>query len=122
MIKDGVEYFVHNRPISEGCYSPEYHLWESEHCKAILSENGGSHFKFHGIYENPEEMIAEMLERGHTFVEPKEIFQEVTSHSEGSFVDFSGNRNEVSAAFCYRIYDCELIEKLRAMVQPIIQR
>jgi hypothetical protein len=74
MLKDGVEYFVQNLPIVGGSYSPDYHLRESESYKAQLLANGGRYFKFYGRYENPEDMIAEMLEHKHTFVDPDDLF------------------------------------------------
>ena len=46
----------------------------------------------------------------------------VDCRERGGFVDFHGNRNEVSAAFHYRIYDKALIERIRTAVAPIVER
>ena len=93
---------------------------EREGQKAELLANDGSHFHFHGIYANPFEMLAEIERRGHTFTEPDNLF--VDCRETGGFVDFHGNRNEVSAAFHYRIYDKALVERIRTAVAPIIER
>jgi len=118
MVKNGVEYFVMNRAESEsghGVYpSPNAKL---ESAKAELIANGGSFFKLHGFYDDPAEMLKEMQERGHTFTEPEDIFMVCDSSGYGGgFTDFLGNRNEVSAAFHYRIYDSALLDALKGQV------
>ena len=124
MIKDGVEYFVANVSIAGGSYSPEYHRQQMEGYKAQLVQTGGRYFKFNGQYDDPEEMMAEITERGHTFTkEPEELFTvSPEGHYGPGFVTFWGNRNEVSAAFHYRIYDRDYAAKLREQAQPIIEK
>lgn len=59
-----------------------------------------------------------MAERGHTFRDPEKLFDDfrgIEGYGAG-FVDFHGNRNEVSAAFYYRIYDMEMLGRLKESV------
>lgn len=116
MVKDGIEYFMWNRREPDDSWK----IKEREGQKAELLANGGAYFHFHGIYTDPFEMLAEMERRGHTFTEPDNLFADC--HETGGFVDFHGNRNEVSAVFHYRIYDKALIERIRAAVARIIER
>ena len=116
MVKDGIEYFMWNRREPDDSWK----IKEREGQKAELLANKGSHFHFHGIYADPFEMLAEIERRGHTFTEPDNLF--VDCRETGGFVDFHGNRNEVSAAFHYRIYDKALIERIRTAVALIIER
>lgn len=116
MVKDGIEYFMWNRREPDDSWK----LKERESQKAELLANDGAYFHFHGIYADPFEMLAEMEHRGHTFTEPDNLF--VDCRERGGFVDFHGNRNEVSAAFHYRIYDKALIERIRTAVAPIVER
>ncbi len=68
-------------------------------------------------------MLKEMAERGHTFCDPDELFDDCRNNPGygARFVDFHGNRNEVSAAFHYRIYDDELLERIKEAADPIIK-
>lgn len=123
MVKDGVEYFLVNRVVR--CDDRGYanlHLDESrkglEATKQFLVKNGGAYFKFYGIYADPFEMLKKIAERGHTFCDPEKLFDDcrgINGYGAG-FVDFHGNRNEVSAAFHYRIYDMEMLERLKERV------
>lgn len=132
MVKDGAEYFVVNRVVRSGEISPgfaDYDLKKSRDelaaTKAFLIQNGGKYFKFNGIYDDPFEMLAEMERRGHTFTEPDNLFVDCRGIAKGygeGFVDFHGNRNEVSAAFHYRIYDEVLLEEIRTAASPIIEK
>lgn len=129
MVRDGVEYFVVNRVVHDSDRGYRgFHISEShrglEATKAFLLQNGGTYFKFNGIYEDPFEMLKEMSERGHTFCDPDKLFDDCRDNPGygGGFVDFHGNRNEVSAAFCYRIYDEALLEKIRTAAEPIIKK
>ncbi|MEY8230167.1 hypothetical protein AALA82_00910 [Oscillospiraceae bacterium 50-16] len=129
MVKDGVEYFVVNRVVHsyERGYE-SYSLKQSqkglEATKAFLIQNDGEYFKFNGIYVDPFEMLKEMEERGHTFCDPDKLFDDCRKNPGygGGFVDFHGNRNEVAAAFHYRIYDESMLEKLRVSAAPIIEK
>ncbi len=103
MVKDGVEYFVVNRVIRGGdreydSYDRKVSQMALEETKAFLIQNGGAYFKFNGIYVDPFGMLKEMTERGHTFCDPDELFDDCRNNPGygAGFVDFHGNRNEVS--------------------------
>lgn len=115
MVKDGKEYFMWNRREPDDSWKPE----EREHQKAELLANEGKFFRFYGFYADPFEMLTEMESRGHTFTDPDDLFVDCTDRSDGygcGFVDFHGNRKEVSAAFRYRIYDMEMLGRLKERV------
>ena len=120
MVKDGIEYFMWNRREPDDSWK----IKEREGQKAELLANDGAYFHFHGIYADPFDMLTEMEQRGHTFTEPDNLFVDCCENPKrgGGFVDFHGNRNEVSAAFHYRIYDMALIERIRTAVTRIIER
>lgn len=120
MFKDGKEYFVVNRREPDESWKEK----EREAQIAELLANGGAYFHFHGLYADPFEMLKEMAERGHTFCDPDKLFDDCRDNpGYGSgFVDFHGNRNEVSAAFHYRIYDAALLEKIKEAAAPVIKR
>jgi hypothetical protein len=124
MVKDGVEYFVINRVVAtsaEDCYSSSGDRLDA--AKAMLLKTEGKYFKLHGKYEKPENMLAEILRRGHSFTEPEDMFVECRdSKYGGGFTDFHGNLNEVSAAFSYRIYDAELLGRIKALTAPMLER
>lgn len=107
MVKDGKEYFMFNRRDPDD----KWRLEQNEVRKKQLLENGGKFFRFHGFYDDPFTMLAEVIERQHHFTEPSEMYY--ASLEESGFVDFHGNRKEVSAAFFYRIYDPEMAAKIR---------
>jgi len=116
MVKDGVEYFIVNRVVRGGdrehdSYDRKASQRALEETKTFLIQNGGAYFKFNGIYVDTFEMLKEMAERGHTFCDPDKLFDDCRGNPGygGGFVDFHGNRNEVSAAFHYRIYDDGLL-------------
>lgn len=115
MVKDGKEYFMWNRREPDDSWKLE----EREGQKAELLANEGRYFRFNGFYSDPFEMLAEMERQGHTFTEPDNLFRDCTSNPNGyvcGCVDFHGNRNEVSAAFHYRIYDMEMLSRLKESV------
>lgn len=119
MVKDGKEYFMFNRLDPDDGWK----LRENEDRKKFLASKDGAYFKFNGYYDDPMDMIAEMKARKHTFTKPDDIFLDRRGHKvygEG-FVDFHGNRREVSAAFHYRIYDEALLEKVRTAVAELIK-
>jgi len=123
MVKDGTEYFVKNRTISGGSFSPEFYLREIEAIKGQLLSANGVYFKLHGVHDNPLDMLREMEKRKHSFDNPNlnRLFADYGSEAYGAgFVDFGGNRSEVSAAFQYRIYDKAFAEELRAQVKKLI--
>lgn len=118
MVKGGKEYFMFNRRDPDDSWK----LRENEERKKFLASKDGAYFKFNGYYDDPMDMIAEMKARKHTFTNPDDLFVDCKGHKsygEG-FVDFHGNRREVSAAFYYRIYDEALLEKIRTAVEELI--
>lgn len=114
MRKDGKEYFMFNRREPDDAWQ----LQANEDRKAFLIANGGKYFKFNGFYDDPFEMLEEIKERKHTFSEPENKIY-ACSFEENGFIDFRGNRREVSAAFHYRIYDREMAEKIQEIVHGI---
>ena len=113
MVKDGKEFFVFNRREPDD----EWKIKENETRKSQLIENGGKYFKFNGFYNNPLEMLKEVIERKHHFTTPNEMYYgDLDSRG---YIDFHGNRNEVSAAFHYRIYDTELTYIIQKVVKFI---
>ena len=113
MVKDGEEFFVFNRREPDD----EWKIKEDKIRKNQLIENEGKYFKFNGFYNNPLEMLKEIVERKHHFTTPKDMYYgNLDIHR---YIDFYGNRNEVSAAFHYRIYDIELACIIQKVVKLI---
>ncbi|WP_195985340.1 hypothetical protein [Clostridium sp. D33t1_170424_F3] len=125
MVRDGVEYFVINRVASidgDSFYARQAN-GRLEAAKQMLAENDGRYCMFYGPDPDPEKLLKEIERRGHTFTEPEDLFADChDAIYGGGFVDFHGNLNEVSAAFMYRIFDSELVEKLKKQAQPIVER
>lgn len=112
--KDGKEYFAFNRYVTEDSYRTEqYSRWEKE-----LIQTDGAYLRYHSFYESPLDMLAEMAERQHHFVNPEGVIQE--DDPDGGYCYF-GNREEVSAAFEYRIYDAELQRQIREITALLIR-
>lgn len=109
MVKDGKEYFMFNRREPDD----KWKLEENEDKKKQLISNDGAYMTFYG-YENPFEMIREIAKRKHHFTEPKDLYR--CGIDKNGFLDFHGNRHEVSAAFFYRIYDETLARKVQKAV------
>ena len=127
MIKDGKEYFVVNRVVASQELAKEKQDEKSldeevRMYQAFLTRTEGRYFKFYGIYDDPMEMISEMKERRHTFTDSDNIFLDLSGDKTMGFVDFKGNRREVSAAFHYRIYDMSMIEDIKEAIAPIIKK
>lgn len=117
MVKDGVEYFVANRVVVG-----EHNDKELQAIKQFLIQNEGTYFKFFGIYTDPFDMLKEMSDMGHTFCKPERLLDDcrgIMGYGAG-FVDFHGNRNEVSAAFHYRIYDMGMVKRLTETLKPFL--
>ncbi|MCM1500522.1 MAG: hypothetical protein NC124_18830 [Clostridium sp.] len=115
MVKGGREFFVINRRVPDDSWKAA----ELEEIKKLLIDTDGAYTKFNGIYKNPFEMLKEMAEREHTFREPNKLFIEFPNRG---FVDFHGNRNEVSAAFHYRIYEIDLIKAIQRIAGQVSNR
>lgn len=111
MIKNKKEYFVFNRREPD----EKYNLEENEARKQQLIQTNGKYFKFNSFYENPIEMLNEIIERKHNFTDPENMYY--CGIEKSGFLDFHGNRKEVSAAFHYRIYD----EKLASQIIKIVE-
>lgn len=115
MVKGGREFFMFNRREPDDSWK----LRENEERKKHLLSTGGAYFRLNGFYADPLEMLAEIVKRQHHFADPKNMWW--SSFERNGFVDFHGNRREVSAAFHYRIYDAELAEKIKVTVDRIIR-
>lgn len=118
MVKDGEEYFIANRDEPEtpgGLYFAGI--------RKFLSENGGAYFYFYGHWPHPLEMLQAMRGR-YTFDSAKGLFVDSRERGVvgGHFLDFGGNFREVSTAFFYRIYDEELMSRVKAAAAPIIAK
>ena len=72
-----------------------------------LLDNGGMFFRFYGHRDNPLACLWDVVKGKCTFT-PYYSIPGIDRNEECGYVDFSGNLNEVSAAFDYRIYDDEL--------------
>lgn len=128
MVKDGQEYFVCNRVVREGSGGANGNYCDEsalglERVKQFLIQNDGTYFNFFGFYDDPFDMLKEMASREHTFCSPETLLDDcrgIKGYGMG-FVDFLGNRNEVSAAFHYRIYDMEMLERLKEALEPFLK-
>lgn len=112
MIKDGKEFFIINRRVPQ----PKYKNDEIKGFIEQLKGNDGKYVTFYGFYKNPMDMLKNIVERQHSFVESTELFEKSDAKD---FVDFSGNLNEVSAAFRYRIYDAEILKNIKRITSLI---
>ena len=112
MVKDGKEYFVFNRREPDDSWKiKENEIWKNQ-----LVSTDGKYFAFHGFYDNPLDMLKEIIKRKHHFCRPDNVYENLEEYS---CSDFHGNRNEVSAAFHYRIYDKELSHIIKQIVECI---
>jgi len=111
MVKDGKEYFVRNR--MEGDDDADIKEY-----KKMLMSNNGQYFRLHGYCKNPFDLITDMKKRRHRFTEPKKVFRKYCGEGiVNEYTDFHGNMVEVSAAFQYRIYDEEMVSRLKAELE-----
>lgn len=112
MIKGGKEFFVINRGVPDDSWKNA----ELEEIKKQLIDTGGAYTRFHGMYRNPLDMLKEIVERKHTFREPDKLY--IIPKNRG-FTDFHGNRNEVSAAFHYRLYEADFTRAVQRIAGHI---
>ena len=106
-IKDGKEYFAFNRFLNDDCfYKTQEERWKKEIIRA-----GGAYIRYNSQYEDPLDMLAEIVENRHHFVNIDGVIID-----DGGDVVFSGNCEEVSAAFHYRLYGGELIRTIKEIV------
>lgn len=112
MVKGDERYFVINR-----C-EPEPTAISKNDRKRILAhlvKTKGAYTRFHAPYESPFALLSFVCYRKHTFVKSSlGLFRE-----NNDSVDFSGNLNEVSSAFQYRIYDKDILDRIRVIVDLI---
>ena len=107
VLENGEEHFMYNRRVPDDSWV----LTLEEERKKQLVQNGGKYFKFHGLYDNPIEMLQEIAKKQYHFSEKESDLLDD--------LDFYGNLCEVSAAFYYRIYDKELMKKVKKYVTAI---
>ena len=114
VLENGEEHFMYNRRVPDDSWV----LTLEEERKKQLVQNGGKYFKFHGLYDNPIEMLQEIAKRQHHFTDEKES-DLYYGDAQKDYLDFLGNLCETSAAFHYRIYDKELMKKVKKYVTAI---
>jgi hypothetical protein len=115
MVKGGEMYFVMN------CTSSKLDIENLANIKTELIRNGCRYFKFYGYYDDPEQMIAEMIVKGNSFIQPDKLFHYKPSNERGvEYTDFRGNQHEVSDGFYYRIYDKSFATKLVNLVSALV--
>ena len=122
MLKDGVEYFVVNRLVADrdvswGKYDVKRSNDEIERYKKFLEKNDGKYFKFNGSFDDLFEMLNDMKEHKHTFTSNELLYY---NSANDRIVDFHGNRREASAAFHYRIYDTQMVERLKSALRVMV--
>lgn len=114
MIKDGKEHFIFNRREPDA----EYQEKENQKRLEILERTDGKYTMFYGKFENPFEMLREIIkEKDLIITNSQEIFDRRMTQEES--VDFHGNRENYSSAFMYRIYDKNLENALKEIVEYI---
>ena len=115
MVKGGKEYFMFNRREPQPSYKDE----EDEAFKNFLISTDGRYFKFNGYQDDPLEMLKIAAKRKHHFTDPENLW--FCDFGKSGYSDFHGNFKEVSAAYHYRIYDAELIKKIKTATISLIQ-
>ena len=112
MVKGGKEFFMFNRREPDSALVIE----ANEARKQRLIANNGAYFMFNGYYADPLEMLSHICERKHHFADPENLY---CSFEKNGFIDFLGNRREVSAAFHYRVYDVSIGNKIQKVASLI---
>lgn len=113
MIRDGKELFVFNRK-SHAAWdeSAEY-----KRRKQQLIDTDGAYLRFFGYFDDPLEMLAAIARGKHHFTEPDNLYR--GGFKKYGFIDFHGNRVEITAGFFYRIYDRGLAKKIQTAAEHI---
>lgn len=112
MLKGDERLFVIRRSEPEHNANAEY---DRKRILAHLVKTKGAYARFHSHFETPFELLSFICRRKNTFVKSSlGLFRE-----NDDSVDFSGNLNEVSAAFQYRIYDKDVLDRIRSIVDLI---
>ncbi|WP_304683086.1 hypothetical protein [uncultured Clostridium sp.] len=112
MVKDGKEYFIKNR--RETDYDFDVIRGVSKLIDQ-LKENNGIYATFYGCNIQITDFLNLIIEHHYSFCKDK-VFDE---NREGNFIDFHGNLNEISSVFMYRMYDSQLIEEIKEIVELI---
>lgn len=113
MIKNNKEYFVCNRRETKS----KTEQTRLENIKQQLINNNGKIFKFYSFYDDPLDLINVIIKRKHHFDNPNKLFS--GNFDKNGFIDFNGNLKEVSCAFNYRIYDFDIINKIKELIKHI---
>lgn len=111
MLKDEKEYFVLNRREPESSSNKQ----ENQKILDKLKETNGKYTFFYGQFENPFEMLEDIILKRHLIIADENRPFDSRMTNEGS-IDFHGNRDVYSSAFMYRIFDNELEKTLRQIV------
>ena len=110
MIKDGKEYFIINRVVP---YENKYHRENYEKVIKTLQATDGLFTICHGAYTNPFDMLQDICMKKHKIIRyKKRIFEPI----EDGIIEFSGDRDTYSSDFMYKIFDLELVNKLKEIV------
>lgn len=112
MIKDGKEYFVKNR---REPHETRYHTDIPEIIQQ-LKENNGTYATFYSRNREVWSFLDYIIEHQYSF---EKRFNKFEEHKEGNFTDFHGNLTEISSAFMYRLYDTNLINEIKKVVELI---
>lgn len=113
MVKDKRKYFVFNRTTPAARWEHE----EYKRRKQQLIENDGAYVRLVGGFYDPLEMLATMARGKHHFTDPDNLYR--GGLEKYGFLDFHGNRVEITASFFFRIYDRELASKIWAAAEHI---
>ncbi len=114
MIKDGKEYFVLNRRET----NLDYNNKENQRRLEKLNQTNGKYTVFYGDFENPFEMLKDIIKKMDLIITNNDRTFEKAMPNEDS-IDFHGNRQNYSSAFMYRIFDKELENDLKEVVNFI---
>jgi len=124
MAKDGCEYYVMNRIEYKDKQNPffSYLNVELDKAKSMLISNGGKYFKSFGFFDDPVDMLNDMMKQNHTFVEPKNLFAVHGIYTDEVYTVFHGTRKEISSDFRYSIYDNDILETILNHVKTILNK
>ena len=106
MVKDKKEYFV----FTEKSPAERWEQEEYKRRKQQLIANNGAFVRFGGYFDDPLEMLAAMARGKHHFNDPDNLYR--GGFEKYGFLDFHGNRVEITASFNFRIYNRELASKI----------
>ena len=131
MRKGDCEYYVMARIENKRKHNPcftyinNFHSYlnaELDKVKSMLIANDGKYAKLLGVFDDPFDMLNDMIERGHTFTEPKNLFTVHGMYIYEAYTVFHGTRKEISSDFRYSIYDNDMLEKIINKVKNIIKQ